>query len=82
MNSNLPFLTDIAHHLSELNQKLQGKCQLVNKPFVFVRNFWGQFQVQLGIAMLNNFTCLATKKMQFPDLDSTKYAASVKKLRD
>ena len=29
----LAFLTDITEHLSELNMKLQGKSQLVNKLF-------------------------------------------------
>ena len=31
--------------------------------------------------MLTHFTCLAARKMEFPDLDSTNYAASVQKLR-
>ena len=40
------------------------------------------FQVQLGRATLAHFTCLAVRKMEFLDLDSINYAASVKKLRD
>ena len=31
--SDLAFLTDITQHLSELNLKLQGKSQFVNKLF-------------------------------------------------
>ena len=31
--NDLAFLTDIARHFSELNLKLQGKSQLVNKMF-------------------------------------------------
>ena len=34
-------------------------------------------QVQFDIAMLTHFICHAARKMEFPDLDSTKYAASV-----
>ena len=36
----------------------------------------------MGRATLTNFTCLAARKMEFPDLYSTNYAASVQKLRD
>ena len=39
-------------------------------------------QVQLGRATLTNFMCLVAKKIKFPDLDSTNYAASVQKLQD
>ena len=39
------------------------------------------FQVQLGRATLTHLTCLAAMKMEFPDLDSTSYVASVQKLR-
>ena len=38
------------------------------------------FQVQLVRATLAHFTCLAARKMEFPDLDSTNYAASDQKL--
>ena len=57
----------------------------MNKPFLHISAFekkFEQFQVQLSRATLTHFTYLASKKMQFPDLDSTKYAASVLKLRD
>ena len=40
------------------------------------------FQVQFGRATLTHFTCLAARKMEFPDLDSNNYAASVAKQRD
>ena len=40
------------------------------------------FQVPLGRASLTHFACLAARVMEFPDLDSTNYAASVQKLRD
>ena len=36
----------------------------------------------MGRATLTHFTCLAARKMEFPDLDSTNYAASVQKLCD
>ena len=36
----------------------------------------------MGKAMLTNFTCLAARKMELADLESTIYAASVQKLRD
>ena len=32
--------------------------------------------------MNKSFTCPAARKVEFPDLDSTNYAASVQKLRD
>ena len=40
------------------------------------------FQVQFGTAMLTYCMCLAARKMEFPHLDSSNYAASVQKLRD
>ena len=40
------------------------------------------FQVKLGRATLTNFTCLAARKTEFLDLDSTIYAASIQNLRD
>ena len=40
------------------------------------------FKVQLGRAMLTNFTCPAARKMELPDLDFTNNAASVQKLRN
>ena len=39
------------------------------------------FQAQLSRATLTHFTCLATRKLEFPDLDCTNYEASVQKLR-
>ena len=78
--NNLAFLTDITQHLSEMYLKLQGKCQLVNKLLDHICAFEKKielFQVQLGRATLTQFTCLVARKMEFPDLDYTNYAASV-----
>ena len=49
--NDLPFLTDIIQHLSELYLKLLGKSQLVNKLFEHICAFERKlelFQVQLG----------------------------------
>ena len=57
----------------------------MNKLFEHINAFQRKcelFQVQLGRATLIHFTCLAARKMEFPDLDSTNYAASAQKLRD
>ena len=40
------------------------------------------FQVQFRRATLTHFMCLVTRKLEFPDLDCTKYGARVQKLRD
>ena len=43
----LAFLTDITQHLSELNLKLQGKGQFVNKLFsifVLLKKNWNCFR--------------------------------------
>ena len=83
--NDLAFLTDITQHLSDLNLRLQGKSQLVNKMFEYICAFEKKlelFQVQLRRATLTHFMCLASRKLEFPDLDCTKYGASVQKLYD
>ena len=82
---DLTFLTDIAQHLTDLNLKLQGKSHLVNKLLDHICAFDTKielFPVQLGRPTLIYFTCLAARKIEFRDLDSTNYAASVHGLRD
>ena len=81
--NDLAFLLDITQHLSELNLKLQGKNQLVNKlrDCAFEKIF-ELFLVQVGSATLTNFMCLAARKMEIPDLHYTNYAASAQKLCD
>ena len=83
--NDLAFLTDITQHLSNLNLRLQGKSQLVNKLFEHICAFEKKlelFQVQLNRTKLTHFMCLATRKLGFRDLDCTKYGASVQKLCD
>jgi len=83
--NDLAFFTDIIQHLSDLNLKLQGKSQLVNKMFEHICALEKKlelFQVQLSRATLTHFTCLATRKLEFSDLDRTNYGISVQKLRD
>ena len=61
------------------------KRQLVNKLFEHICTFEKKlelFQVQLGRATLTNFTYLAARRMEFPDLDSTNYVESAQKLHD
>ena len=74
--NDLAFLTDITQHLSDLNLKLQVKGQLVNKIFEHICAFEKKlelFQDQLSRATLTHFTCLETRKLEFPDLDRTNY---------
>ena len=83
--NNLAFLTDITQHLFHMNLKLQGKSQLVNKMFEHICALEKKlelFQVQLSRATLTHFTCLATRKLEFPDLDCTNYGARVQKLHN
>ena len=76
---NVAFLSNenwLNDYLSDLNLKLQGKSQLVNKMFEHICAFEKKlelFQVQLSRATLTHFTCLATRKLEFPDLDCTNY---------
>ena len=82
---DLAFLTNITQHLSELNVKVQGKSQLVNRLFEHICAFDEKFKllhVQMGRATLTNFTCLAVKKKELHDLCFTNYAASAQELRD
>jgi len=83
--NDLAFLTDIIQHLSDLSLK-QGKSQLVNNKMFehicAVEKKLELFQVQLSRAKLTHFTCLATRKLDFPDLDCTNFGTSVQKLRD
>ena len=83
--NDLAFLTDIIQHLSELKLKLQGKIQLVNKPLDHICAFdkkFELFQDHSRTATLTIFTCLTTRKMVFPVVDSTNYAACAQTLRD
>ena len=78
--NDLAFLTDITQYLLDLNLRLQGKNQLVNKLFEHICAFEKKlelFQVQLNRATLTHFTWLVTRKLEFPNLDCTKYGASV-----
>ena len=83
--NDLVFLTDITQHLFDLNLRLQGKGQFVNKLFEHICDLEKKlelFQFQLSRVTLTHFVCLATKKLEFPYLDCAKYGASVQKLRD
>ena len=78
--NDLPFLTDITQHLSDLNLRLQRKNQLVNQVFEHIFAFEMKlelFQVQLSRATWTHFMCLSTRKLEFPDVDCTKYGVSV-----
>nr|XP_039250069.1 general transcription factor II-I repeat domain-containing protein 2-like [Styela clava] len=66
--NDLAFITDITQHLYDLNIKLQGKSQLVNKMFKHICAFEKKLelsQVQISKAILTHFTCLANR---FTDL--------------
>ena len=81
--NDIAFLTDITQHLSDLNVKLQGKSQLVNKMFEHICSFEKKlklFQSQLSRAALTHFPCLAVRKEDVPDLDCSKYVESISKL--
>ena len=79
------FPTDITQHLLDLNLRVQGKSQLVNKLFEHICAFEKKlelFHIQLSRATLTHFICLATRKLEFPDLDCTIYGAGIQKLHD
>ena len=83
--NDLAFLTDITQNLSEMNLKLQERHLLVNILFEHICALEKKFelsQFQLGRATLTHFMCLSVRKMEFPDIYSTNYAASVQKLCD
>ena len=83
--NDFAFLKDITQHLSDLNLNIQAKNQLVNKMFEHICDFEKRlelFQVQLSRATLSHFRCLATRKLEFLDLDCTKYGTRVEKLRN
>ena len=81
--NDLAFLTNITQLISDLNLKLQGKGQLVNKMLEHIYAFEKKlelFQVQLGRGILTHFKCPSTRKLKFPNLNCTNYGASVEKL--
>ena len=83
--NDLAFLTDISKHLSDQNVKQQGKSQVVNMLLEHICAFekkLGLLQDQLSGTSLTHVTCLADRKIEFVDLDSTNYAASVQRLHD
>jgi len=81
--NDIAYLTDITQHLSDLNVKLQGKNQLVNKMFEHICSFENKlqlFQTQLNKKTLTHFPSLAVRKAEMQDLDCSKYAESVGRL--
>ena len=81
--NDIAFLTDITQDMSDLNVKLQGKSQLINKMFEHICSFEKKlklFQSQLSKAALSHFPSLADRKQDMPDLDCSKYAESITKL--
>ena len=85
MKTDLAFPTDIKQYMSELKLILLWKNQLVCKLFQHICAYAKKIellQANLGRATLSYFTCLAARKAEFSDLDSTNYAAENQKLRD
>ena len=83
--NDIAFLTDITQHLSDLNVKLQGKSQLVNKMYEHICSFEKKlklFHSQLCRGALTHFPCLAERKEHIPDLEYSKYAENISKLCD
>lgn len=79
--NDFAFLTDITHHLSELNVKLQGKHQLANKMVEHISSFQAKLQLfrsQLSKASLTHFPCLESRSVQIQDCE--KYVGMVEKL--
>ena len=83
--NDFEFLIDSTQHIFDLNIKLQGKGQLVNKMFEHICAFEKKlelFHFQLSRGILMHFKCLTTRKLKFPDLNCTNYGASVQKLSE
>ena len=81
--NNFAFLTDITNQLSELNVKLQGKDQLVNKMIEHVSSFQAKLQLfrsQLSKASLTHFPCLESRKILIQSINCEKYVGMVEKL--
>ena len=81
--NDFAFLTDITHHLSELNVKLQGKDQLVHKMIEHISSFQAKLQLfrsQLSKASLIYFPCLESRKVQIQFLNYEKYVGTIEKL--
>ena len=81
--NDFAFLTDITNHLSELNVKLQGKDQLVNKMIEHVSSFQAKLQLfrsQLSKASLTHFPCLESRKVLIQFINCEKCVGMVEKL--
>ena len=81
--NDFAFLTDITNHLSELNVKLQGKDQLVNKMIEHVSSFQAKLQLfrsELSKASLTHFPCLESRKVLIQSINCEKYVEMIKKL--
>ena len=79
--NDFAFLTDITHHLSELNVKRQGKDQLVHKMIEHISSFQAKLQLfrsQLSKASLIHFPCLESRKVQIQFLNCEKYVETLK----
>ncbi|XP_029641134.1 general transcription factor II-I repeat domain-containing protein 2-like [Octopus sinensis] len=75
--NDIAFLTEITQQLSDLNVKLQGKSQLVNKMFRHICSFEKKlqlFQTELSRTALTHLLRLADRKVEMLDLDCSKYA--------
>ena len=73
----------ITQHLLDLNVKLQGKHQLVNKMYEHISSFEKKlqlFKTQLNRITLTHFPTLALRKAELADFDGSKYAENVDKL--
>uniref|UniRef100_H2Z349 SPIN-DOC-like zinc-finger domain-containing protein n=1 Tax=Ciona savignyi TaxID=51511 RepID=H2Z349_CIOSA len=81
--NDFAFLTDITHHLSELNVKLQGKNQLVHKMIEHISSFQAKLQLfrsQLSKGSLIHFPCLESTKVEIQFFNCEKYVGTIEKL--
>uniref|UniRef100_H2ZD91 Uncharacterized protein n=1 Tax=Ciona savignyi TaxID=51511 RepID=H2ZD91_CIOSA len=81
--NDFAFLTDITHHLSELNVKLQGKNQLVHKMIEHISSFQAKLQLfrsQLSKGSLIHFPCLESRKVEIQFFNCEKYVGTIEKL--
>ena len=81
--NDFTFLTDITHHLSKLNVKLQGKYQLANKLMEHISSFQEKLQLfrpQLSKASLIDSPGLESRKVQIQYINCEKYVRMVRKL--
>lgn len=81
----LAFLTDITHHLNQLNLKLQGKNQNIANLFGHVTGFRQKLQLfisQIEKNQLFHFPCCAEIQTEYPEANFSQFYKNLSTLLD